>query len=235
MPAPRSQPGPVNAQYRPLHSTLNALFGMLTKRQVIGLENLPTRGPCVLVFNHVGNFDPPLLFTLIRRRDATGLVADNYRERPFYRFIVQGSGGTWLKRGASDRAALETALPLLRSGWLVRIAPEGRRSPNRSLIQGKPGPAFLALHAGAPIVPVGLSNTDQLGPALKQLRRITLTICFGKPIMLPAADGRDNKAHLQYCTEIIMCQIAALVPESYRGIYAHHPKLQTPLAPARPA
>jgi 1-acyl-sn-glycerol-3-phosphate acyltransferase len=225
----------VNSKYRPLHSTLNALFGMLSKRQVIGLENLPTAGPCVLVFNHVSNFDPPLLFTLIRRRDATGLVADNYRDRPFYRFIVEGSGGTWLKRGASDRAALETALALLNNGWLVGIAPEGRRSPSRSLIEGKPGPAFLALHAGALIVPAGLSNTDQLGPALKQMRRITLTIRFGKPFMLPAPDGRDNKAHLRFCTEMIMCHIAALVPEPYRGVYAHHPELQCLLAESQPA
>src|ERR1700686_2519265 len=132
MPAQRS----ASVKFRPLHGVLSALYGLLCQRQVIGLDNLPTRGPCVLVFNHVSNFDPPLLFTLVRRRDATGLVADNYRDRPFYRFIVEGSGGTWLKRGASDRAALETALALLNNGWLVGIAPEGRRSPNRSLIEG---------------------------------------------------------------------------------------------------
>jgi 1-acyl-sn-glycerol-3-phosphate acyltransferase len=66
-----------------LRAVVNFLFERLTQRQVSGLENIPARGPCVLIFNQLSNFDTPLIFTLMRRTDATGLVAANYREHPF--------------------------------------------------------------------------------------------------------------------------------------------------------
>ncbi len=82
-----------------LRAILNFLFAVLTRRRVYGLENIPAAGPCLLVFNHLSNFDPPLLFTLIRRTDGVGLVADNYRRHPFYRFVVEMAGGMWIRRG----------------------------------------------------------------------------------------------------------------------------------------
>ena len=217
-----------------LRRALDFLFAVLTQRQVFGLENIPAAGSCLVVFNHLSNFDPPLIFTLLRRTDATGLMADNYRQRWFYRIVVETGGGMWLKRGASDRGALTAALSLLRRGWIVAITPEGRRSPTRALIEGKRGPAFLAARADVPIVPVGLTNTENLGRALKRLRRITLTVRVGKPFRLPPLDRMDEKSHLKTCTEIIMCHIAALLPPKYRGVYDGHPRLRSLLADLEP-
>jgi 1-acyl-sn-glycerol-3-phosphate acyltransferase len=41
---------------------------------------------------------------------------------------------------------------------------------------------------------------------------------------LPPLTNKDREAQLQQDTEEIMCQIAALLPESYRGVYADHPR-----------
>jgi 1-acyl-sn-glycerol-3-phosphate acyltransferase len=215
-----------------LRSILTFLFALLTRRQVYGLENIPAAGPCLIVFNHVSNFDPPLLFTLVRRTDATGLVADAYQRHPFYRLVVEMAGGTWIRRGASDREALRAVLALLDQGWIVGVAPEGRRSSTGALSEGKRGPAFLAIRANVPIVPIGLSNTEKLGGALKDLRRITLTVRIGKPFLLPPDGGENHKQYLQTCTDMLMCRIAALLPPEYRGVYAEHPQLQALLAGA---
>jgi 1-acyl-sn-glycerol-3-phosphate acyltransferase len=40
---------------------------------------------------------------------------------------------------------------------------------------------------------------------------------------LPA---RDREETLQRYTDEIMCQIAALLPEEYRGVYRDHPRLK---------
>jgi 1-acyl-sn-glycerol-3-phosphate acyltransferase len=208
-----------------LRWVLDVLFAVITRRQVSGLENIPSSGACLFVFNHVSNFDPPLLFTYLQRPHVTGLVAADYRLNRFYRFAIQTAGGIWIRRGARDRAAIETALKLLDNGWLVGVAPEGRRSPTRALIAGKPGPAWLTLKVDVPIVPVGVTNTWRIGHSLWHFQRTVITVTIGKPFRLPPAKGRNRKEHVADGTEMIMCQIAALLPRDYRGVYATHPRL----------
>src|SRR5436309_11644833 len=82
-----------------LRDIINFLFAVLTHRAVYGQENIPGAGACLLVFNHLSNFDPPLIYTLLRRTDALGLVAANYRERALHRIFIEAAGGTWLRRG----------------------------------------------------------------------------------------------------------------------------------------
>jgi 1-acyl-sn-glycerol-3-phosphate acyltransferase len=209
-----------------IRNIVNLLFMLLTRREVSGLENIPRSGACLIVFNQLSSFDTPLLFTLLNRTDTTGLVAANYRDRLLYRVFIEAAGGTWLRRGASDRAAIKTALTALGHGWIVGISPEGRRSPNKTLIQGKPGPAFLATRANVPVVPIGLTNTENLAEALKHLRRITLTVRIGEPFRLPPIGPQNQKQELQTNTDLLMCQIAALLPPRYRGAYASHRQLK---------
>jgi hypothetical protein len=61
---------------------------------------------------------------------------------------------------------------------------------------------------------------------LKRLRRLDSVIRVGKPYTLPPLprDGRDE--FLQAQTDRIMCEIAILLPEHYRGVYAGHPLLR---------
>ncbi len=39
-----------------------------SRRQVLGLENVPRHGPAILASNHINLADPPLLATLVPRR-----------------------------------------------------------------------------------------------------------------------------------------------------------------------
>jgi 1-acyl-sn-glycerol-3-phosphate acyltransferase len=49
-------------------------------------------------------------------------------------------------------------------------------------------------------------------------------------IEMPQGKNRDEA--LQEQTDEIMCQIAALLPESYRGVYGDHPRLKELVADA---
>lgn len=202
------------------------LFTRFTRLEVYGRENIPRSGACLLVTNQLSSFDTPLLFALVDRPDMTGLIAANYRDHPLYRILVEAGGGIWIRRGASDRTAIKTALAALERGWIVGVSPEGRRSPTKTLIQGKPGPAFLATRASIPVVPVGLTNTEHLAEALLHLRRITLTVRIGDPFRLPPLRPGNEKQQLQASTDLMMCQIAAMLPLQYRGVYADHPQLK---------
>jgi 1-acyl-sn-glycerol-3-phosphate acyltransferase len=208
-----------------LRRMVRALFRLAARIDVSGQNQIPRAGGCVLVFNHLSNFDPPLLFAVIDYPRLTALMAAEYRQRRFHRFWLDAAGTLWIRRGASDRAALRQALAHLEHGWIVGIAPEGTRSRDHVLHAGKPGPAFLAAHAEAPVLPVGITGTESLGTNLKRLRRGTITVRFGEPFRVPATSSH-SKQDLQAATDLLMCRVAALVPRTYRGVYADHPLLR---------
>jgi 1-acyl-sn-glycerol-3-phosphate acyltransferase len=215
-----------------LRVVLRSVLRGLAHLRISGLENIPRRGPCLVVFNQMSVVDTPLMSTLVPRRDVTGLVARDYRAHPVYRLLVECGGGIWIRRRTGDRAALETALEALRQGWVVGISPEGRRSPTRALIHGRPGPAFLARRSGVPIVPVGFANTDNLAEDWKRFRRPTIEIRIGEPFALPPPDEARRKERRRDDTDRIMCRIAALLPPRHRGVYADHPYLKERLTVA---
>lgn len=208
-----------------MRAALNMIYGLLVRREVFGLENVPTEGPCLLVFNHLSNFDAHLLYCLVDRKDLTGLFAADYRAHPFFRFMVEAPGGLWLRRGEGDRSTLRAALDLLERGWLVGIAPEGRRSSTAALNKARRGAAFLASRADVPILPVGIAGTERIAAGMKRLRRVMVTVRVGAPFMLPSRQRGGSKQHLQACTDLIMCRIAAQLPIEYRGAYAAHAHL----------
>jgi 1-acyl-sn-glycerol-3-phosphate acyltransferase len=208
-----------------LRELVNTLFAVLTRREVVGLEHIPASGPCLLVFNHLSNLDPPLIFGLIQRLDLTALVAAEYRTRWFHRVMIEGAGGRWIRRGASDRAALKEALSMFERGWMIGIAPEGGRSPAHALRRSKTGAAFLAHHANVPILPVGVTGTEAFTDSLKRFRRLHISVRFGPPFTLPEVVPGNHKQQLEQLTDLIMCHIAVLIPPQYRGIYRDHPLL----------
>jgi 1-acyl-sn-glycerol-3-phosphate acyltransferase len=200
-------------------------MGLVARREVTGIENIPRSGACLVVFNQTSVFDTPIVNTLVPRADVTGLVALDYRRNPFYRVLIEAGGGMWIRRSSSDRAALQAALRALERGWVVEISPEGRRSPTGALVRAKPGAAFLATRTGAPVVPVAFTNTENLAASLRRLRRSTITVRVGEPFQLDPIDGGNRHLRLLDATDQVMCRVAALLPPRYRGVYAGHPYL----------
>src|SRR4029079_19442625 len=80
-------------------------------------------------------------------------------------------------------ASLDTALSVLAEGGAFGIYPEGTRSRDGRLYRGRTGVAHFALTPGAPIVPVGLIDTDRLQPVgSNRPRLVRITVRFGPPI-----------------------------------------------------
>jgi 1-acyl-sn-glycerol-3-phosphate acyltransferase len=206
-------------------AAVSAMLGVLARRRVAGLENIPAEGACLLVFNQASVFDTPLVSVLVPRPDVTGLVARDYRRNLVYRWLVECGGGMWIRRRTGDRAALEEALQALRRGWVVGISPEGRRSPDGALVRAHAGPAFLARRANVPIVPVGITNTARIGADLRRLRRAEVTVRVGEPFRLPRVARSRSRATRRDDTDRIMCRIAELLPPGCHGAYAGHPYL----------
>jgi 1-acyl-sn-glycerol-3-phosphate acyltransferase len=206
-------------------------FALLTNLEVKELENIPPSGPYILAANHLSRTDPPLLFIYFGGKNITGWVANKYRRNLFFGLLVRLGNPIFIRRGEVDRQAIEAAVKALNAGKVFGLAPEGTRSRVGSLIRGKTGIAYLADAAQVPILPIAITGTDTLFRDLLRFRRPNITVTFGDLFHLPPLDPEDRNAGLRKNTDEVMCRIAAMLPESYRGVYADHPRLKEFLTP----
>ncbi len=208
-----------------LRGAFEIVYRLLSRRELLGAENLPAAGGCLLVINHMSLVDAPLIFTLVKHPHMAAFVATKYRRSLFFRWLLNRAGVIWVRRGEADRTALQAALQALRAGMMLGVAPEGTRSRNGSLQPAKAGIAFLATNAKVPIVPAVVINTDRAFAELRRLRRPRLSLKIGPPFTLPPLTPGQRSAQLRARTEEIMLRLAALLPPRHRGVYSEHPRL----------
>jgi 1-acyl-sn-glycerol-3-phosphate acyltransferase len=183
--------------------------------RLVGREHLPARGAYILVSNHINWYDPPAIeFAL--RIPVRFMAKRELFEVPIVGFGLRASGKFPVRRGESDRRALETALRVLHAGQPVGFFPEGTRSKDGRLRRARPGVAFLARRSGAPIVPVAVTGTPEARPRIPP--RSDIVVRIGPSFMLDDLDGRalDDQA----LADAIMRRIALLLPSHMRGAYA---------------
>jgi 1-acyl-sn-glycerol-3-phosphate acyltransferase len=208
-----------------LRRVFAALYGPFSTIEVRGLAHVPPGG-AIMCPNHLSRFDPPLVYMALPQRKVTVFNADSYRRNPFFRWVMESVDVIWVNRGATSPSTIKAAIRALEGGSLLGLSPEGTRSRTGALQPGKTGAAFLAFASGAPIVPIALTNTHQMGRAIRTLRRIPLTVTFGAPLQLsqPGRRTRPDARQLEDATTEIMCRLAAMLPPEYRGVYADHPR-----------
>ncbi|HBG74645.1 MAG: hypothetical protein A2X25_11480 [Chloroflexi bacterium GWB2_49_20] len=208
-------------------SLLRFILPKIARIDLIGLEKLP-QGQFIIASNHLGRLDSALLYYVFEREDIILPTAEKYKDHPLYGRLGKAMGAIWLNRFEADIQAMKEVLRRLKAGGLLAIAPEGTRSKTEALQEGKPGVAFLASKVDIPIIPIALTGTEDrlIKYNLKHLRRSHIIVRAGEPFKLPPINGKDREASLRLATDEIMCQIAAMLPEKYRGFYAEHPRLK---------
>ena len=207
---------------------IRALFNMIARVEVTGYEHLPKEGSFVIATNHLGIVDAPIAFYALDRWDMFVMIAEKWEKVAVFRWLGRYFNFVFIDRYNSDIKTLRKVIELMNDDNILVIAPEGTRSRVGSLIEAKPGVSYLATKLNRPIVPVALAGTEDkaLFGNLKRLRRAHITVTAGPAFTLPSLprEGRDEA--LKNYTDEIMCHIAALLPEKYRGVYAEHPRLK---------
>lgn len=194
---------------------------------VEGLEHVPSRGGAILAGNHLSVADELFLGSVVPRHIAFWAKAEYFKGTGFRgwltRSVVTGLGAIRVERGGGRAAlsAFDGAVPVLRSGDLVAVYPEGTRSPDGRLYRGRTGVARLALAAGVPVVPVGMIGTDKVQPIGARMPKLgagAVTVRFGKPLDFT---GRPHHhTALRQMTDELMAEIQKLTGQEYVGRYA---------------
>lgn len=196
-------------------------FTLLAKiGSVEGVENIPSKGPVILMINHIAFIDPIVVLHVLKR-DIVPLAKIEVYEYPIVGIFPKLWGVIPVHREEFDRRAVQQVLAVLRAGEIVLVAPEGTRSP--SLTPGKEGVAYLACRSGVPIVPVAIEGTPGF-PALRFTRPWKGTgaiVKFGRQFRFRPEITRPNRFQLRQMTDEAMYVLAALLPENRRGVYAN--------------
>jgi 1-acyl-sn-glycerol-3-phosphate acyltransferase len=211
---------------------LRKLIDLIARVEIHGLENVPKEGAYIVATNHLGMLDATMFFYGIDRWDVFIPVAEKWEENAFLRWVGKYLNFVFIDRFNSDLKAMRQIIRLMESGHILIIAPEGTRSRAGSMIEGKPGVSYLAAKLKRPILPVGLAGTEDKAVLdnLRHFRHSSIILRVGKVFSLPSLPSKERDQALKRDTDEIMCRIAALVPEKYRGVYAQHPRLKELLA-----
>jgi 1-acyl-sn-glycerol-3-phosphate acyltransferase len=207
---------------------IRLLLNLIADIDMKGYEYLPKEGNCVVATNHLGIIDVPIGLYALNRWDIFVMVGEKWEEVGLFRWAGKYLNLIFIDRFNPDIKTLRKVISLMEENKILVIAPEGTRSRTGALIEAKPGVSYLAAKLNRPIVPVAITGTEDevLLANLKKLRRGHIAVRAGPAFTLPPLPRENRDEALKQYTDEIMCRIAALLPEKYRGVYADHPRLK---------
>ncbi|MBP5332513.1 MAG: 1-acyl-sn-glycerol-3-phosphate acyltransferase [Lachnospiraceae bacterium] len=165
------------------------------KTTVLGLENIPTDRPVLFTSNHRSYVDVVLGYSTVPV--LTGFVAKKE--------IAKFPGLNWWMTAVNclfiDRDDMKQSLKVIlaaiekvKAGCSMFIMPEGTRNHSDELLPFKEGSFKIADKSGCPVVPVAISNADDIYELHKPwVRSAPVVIHYGKPIFLEEMSREERK------------------------------------------
>ncbi len=207
---------------------IGPVVNMLFRPWAKGLDNIPEKGPAILVSNHL-SFSDSIFLPLAVPRPVAFLAKSEYFNgkglkgkltAAFFRMTNQlpmdRSGG------AASASSLSAGADILAGGSLLGIYPEGTRSPDGRLYRGKTGVAKLVLTAGVPVIPVAMIGTDKVQPIGRRIPNIRrVGVIVGEPLDFSRYEGLAEDRFIQRSvTDEIMYELMRLSGQEYVDMYA---------------
>lgn len=170
------------------------LVHFMYRLRTSGLENIPERGPALLVCNHVGFVDA-IAISAACRRPIRFIMESSIFRIPVLSTIFKGMKAIPVAPAKEDPEVYERAFRIvaeeLRDGHLVCIFPEGRLTPDGEVAAFRPGMMRILKDSPVPVVPMALSGlwnsmfSRKYGPLWKRWPRrlwARITLRVGEPV-----------------------------------------------------
>jgi 1-acyl-sn-glycerol-3-phosphate acyltransferase len=208
------------------------IFPLIADIEIRGDVSRIPKGGYMIAANHLGRLDSLVVYYVIDNDDLIHPLTDKYKKFWWARIVAWWLNVTWLTRGQADMKAIREFITRLKNGGVMVITPEGTRSKTATLLQGEPGVIYIASSAGTPIMPVALTGTEDavVVARLKRFQRLKITITVSGEMYAPpeikSVKGAERDALLRSAVDEVMCRIASMLPESYRGYYKDFPRVR---------
>lgn len=210
-----------------LKPTIDLAFRLLMDLRIEGQENIPDRGPLLIVGNHFNFIDPVAVIRALPYPPEF-LGGNRNPAAPKITFLLPRLWGFYpVFRGTGSTYALRAAETVMAQDGILCIFPEGG-SWAEVLRPARPGTAFIAARTGARILPIGLDGMPEVFRKLKQGEKARATIRIGKPFgpFKITGRGREKRQQLDAIGKEIMARIAELIPPERRGHFSDDPAIR---------
>lgn len=177
-----------------------------------GLEHLLSDGPVVIMSNHTHWADPIYLGVAYQKRPIHFIAKEEFFQKKWRDKILRCLGSFPVARGEADLSALKTAFGLLRKNEVLGIFPEGTRNKDKvGVLPFKHGAVLIAYKGKAPIIPVGIKNSENLLKFWKPKPEISV----GAPIyfQIPTGEKPNNQEIIETYTQTAQQAVADLLKE----------------------
>ncbi|MEX2381758.1 MAG: SDR family oxidoreductase [Opitutales bacterium] len=167
--------------------------------ECVGGEDLPERGPFIVVANHTSHIDTGVLLVALGSHAATThptAAADYwFRSRIIAWLLHSTLGGIPFNRRARNvPRALAMPAQVLRNGHSLIFYPEGSRSSNGEMKPFKSTIGLLALASGAPIVPAYITGASRaLAKGEFFIKHFPVRVHFSPAIAIESYLGRLDR------------------------------------------
>lgn len=170
--------------------------------KVIGREYLKTKGPLIMICNHISLLDP-IVLGMITPRQIFFIAKSEWFQRKFTRWLFTKVQAFPVNRHANDISAIKKSLKVLKDGNILGIFPEGTRSLTGEIQPFERGIGLLAIQSKAMILPIRYKRDFKL------FRRQTIVV--GKPFKLEDFNSETiTKEKINQATEIFEKAMKAL-------------------------
>lgn len=189
-------------------------FSLLYRLKTFGVKKNFIRGPAIIAANHNSFLDPVAL-----QLSVFGCLHHLARSTLFGNRFTTWLWKQWachpVHRGGGNSAALRISCQLLHEGKKLVIYPEGARSPDGELQEGKIGIGMIVMKARVPVIPAYVGGSYEAFSRHRKFPKIwrTITTVFGTPLYFDDLFNHPNLSHKEaykLATERIMQKIAEL-------------------------
>lgn len=188
--------------YRIGRFILGPIFKWYYHPTIIGKENIPKSGSCLIVGNHKHLYDQCLTI-VATKRFIRYMAKKEYFDNKKVAWFFKGTGCISVDRSKKDDEATNKALETLKKGGAVGLFPEGTRNKTQDfLLPFKFGAVSMAKKTDSYLVPFGITG-DYV------FRSKNLIIRYGEPFKVTDMELSD-------ANELLYSKVKELMEENLK-------------------
>ncbi|MEN9506930.1 MAG: hypothetical protein RI958_2856 [Actinomycetota bacterium] len=208
--------------YHTVRSIVVAFCRVWCRMSIEGRDHIPSSGIFVLAPVHRSILDTPISSGVTRRR-MRFMGADKYWvSKPFGR-LLSALGGFPVTRGSADREALKRCITVLEGGEPLVLFPEGERKSGPVVQPLYDGATYIAVKAGAPIVPVAIAGSERAMPkGAKFIFPRKVHVIVGPPLDVPRGlVGKEQRDAARAMSDELHAELQRLLDAAHARIGSH--------------
>lgn len=183
--------------------------------------------PIIFVCNHLSNADALILNKVLKEKSPYFVAGIKLTKDPVTNFGMEIVKTININPNTPDKEAITHMIKTVKEGNNMLIFPEGTRSRTASMNEGKKGVLLAIRFTKAKVVPISICGSEKVLPISQSGHmgdekwiRGKVTVNIGDIVEMPKKVKEEGKHEYDdKCMNTLMKHIAAMLPESYRGVY----------------